>query len=60
MEYLRNQENPMITSQREGIDTKRGSLDPVLIENLLKNNKSENNRNILKIINGSAEGVGIS
>ena len=54
-EYLRDPENPLI-SQREIQDTKRNSLDPYVIEKLMKSNSNENNRNLLQhLISGSHE-----
>ena len=55
IEYLRDPENPLI-SQRENCDTKRNSLDPTIVEKILRTNNAENNRNLLQnIFSGSAE-----
>ena len=54
IEYLRDPENPLI-SQRENYDTKRNSLDPTIIEKLLKTNNAENRNLLQNIFSGSAD-----
>ena len=48
MDYMRNESNPLLSNRLGDESTKRKSIDPMLIEKLLKSNDIQASKNLVQ------------